>query len=96
VQPSEWVEAYPKWLRSVTVEVAALSAYADAVYAASEAYVAGLDEAALKKEVDMSSFGMGWRPTHAIVGGMIIGHINSIMGEVSVLKGIQGLKGYPF
>lgn len=44
----------------------------------------------------MSAFGMGGRKLHSVLAGMVIGHAASIMGEISVLKGIQGLKGYPF
>lgn len=96
VQPDDWVNEYPKWLRRVTIDVEEFAKYADAVAAASEAYVKGADEAELSRELDMSAFGMGKRPVHKVVTGMVIGHIWSIMGEVSVLKGIQGLKGYPF
>lgn len=96
VQPNEWVNEYPKWLREVKVDVKKLHEYANAVYSASEKYLESLTDEDLYKEVDLSAFGMGMRSVHAVIAGMVIGHAYSIMGEVSVIKGLQGLKGYPF
>lgn len=95
-QPTEWEVAYPKWLREVTVHVAEAREYAKAIYNASEAYVASLTEGDLEREVDMSQWGMGKRTVANILSGMVIGHARDINGEISVLKGIQGLKGYPW
>lgn len=96
IQPSEWQEAYPKWLKSVKVDMAKMNTYAETVFKASETYLASLTDDDLMKKVDMSAFGMGSRTASTVWGGMIIGHAYSIMGEISALKGIQGLKGYPF
>jgi hypothetical protein len=96
LHPMEWQEAYPKWLREVKVDMEKFQEYAKAVFAASEEYVATLTDEELEKDVDMSSFGMGNKKTHDFIANLISGHAYSIMGEVAVLKGIQGLKGYPF
>jgi hypothetical protein len=96
VQPSDWVVAYPKWLREVKIDIVQFRQYAIAVYAATEAYVDSLTDADLETEIDMSSFGMGPQKTHEFIANLISGHAYPIMGEISVLKGIQGLKGYPF
>lgn len=96
LQPTEWEKAYPAWLKAVKIDVAKIRAYAKAVYEESETYLASLTDSDLEREIDMSMFGMGKRKTGSIIGGMIIGHARDIMGEISVLKGIQGLKGYPF
>lgn len=96
VQPNDWVTAYPKWLREVKVDMEKFNTYAQAVFAATEEFVASLSDEDLEKDVDMSAFGMGTRKMHDFIANMITGHVFSIMGEVSVLKGIQGLKGYPF
>jgi hypothetical protein len=94
--PMEWEVAYPKWLKEVKVDVNKFNEYAKAVFADSEEYVASLTDEDLEKDVDMSAFGMGERKTYDFIANIINGHITSIMGEISVLKGIQGLKGYPF
>lgn len=96
IQPSEWVTEYPRWLREVKLDITKFRDYAKAVYAASEDYLSTLTDDDLFKEIDLSSFGMGARPAHTVWGGMIVNHARDIMGEISVLKGIQGLKGYPF
>lgn len=96
VQPTDWEVEYPKWLREVKIDVKQFRAYAKAVFAESEAYVATLTDEDLEKEVDLSALGMGTRKVHDFIANLISGHAYPIMGEISVLKGIQGLKGYPF
>lgn len=96
VQPTDWQIAYPKWLKEVRLDIKQFREYAKAVYAASEEYVASLTDADLEKDVDMSAFGMGTRKTYDFIANLISGHVYPIIGEISVLKGIQGLKGFPF
>lgn len=96
LHPTEWQVAYPKWLKEVRLDIKQFREYAKAVFAESENYVASLTDADLEKDVDMSAFGMGSRKTYDFIANLISGHAYPIMGEISVLKGIQGLKGYPF
>jgi len=96
IQPTEWVTAFPKWLKEVTIDIDQMNKYAQSVYKNSEDYLTSLTDEDLLKETDMSMFGMGNRTIGSVLGGMVIGHVNNIMGEISVLKGIQGLTGYPF
>lgn len=96
LQPTDWVEAYPKWLKTVKIIIPNVYEYAKAVFTETEDYVKTLQDADLEKQIDMSMFGMGMRTQGDMIHMMILGHIWSIMGEISVLKGIQGLKGYPF
>ncbi|HSW88324.1 MAG TPA: DinB family protein [Candidatus Saccharimonadales bacterium] len=96
VQPMDWQVAYPKWLKEVKLDIKQFREYAKAVFAESEEYVASLTDADLEKDVDMSAFGMGTRKTYDFIANLISGHVYPIMGEISVLKGIQGLKGFPF
>ena len=95
-QPMDWEVAYPKWLKEVKVDIKQFRVYAKAVFAESEEYVESLTDADLEKDVDLSAFGMGTKKTHEFIANLISGHAYPIMGEISVLKGIQGLKGYPF
>lgn len=95
-QPTDWQVAYPKWLKEVKLDVKQFREYAKAVFAESEKYVASLSEKDLEKDVDMSAFGMGTRKVYDFIANLISGHVYPIMGEIAVLKGIQGLKGYPF
>jgi hypothetical protein len=96
LQPTEWQHAYPKWLKEVKVDIQQFREYAKAVFAASEEYVASLTDEDLEKDVDMTAMGMEKRKVYDFIANLISGHTYSITGEIAVLKGIQGLKGYPF
>jgi hypothetical protein len=96
LQPTEWVTEYPKWLKEVKITIPQVYEYAKAVFTETEKYIESLDDNDLEELVDMSMFGMGSRTRGDMIHMMILGHVWSIMGEISVLKGIQGLKGYPF
>jgi DinB superfamily len=85
-----------EWYRSVKVDVAACRAYAEAVYAASEAFLAEADEAELNRPMDMSFIGMGILPLATAFAIFVVGHLNNLTGEISAVKGMNGLKGYPF
>ncbi|HET9946728.1 MAG TPA: DinB family protein [Patescibacteria group bacterium] len=96
IQPDDWQVEYPKWLKAVKLDIKQFNQYAKAVFSENEMYVASLMDEDLEKDVDMSSFGMGTRKTYDFIANLISGHVYPIMGEIAVLKGIQGLKGYPF
>jgi hypothetical protein len=49
----QWSE-YPGWTRRVTLDLAALKVYAQAVYAATDAYVSGLTDADMARPFDLS------------------------------------------
>jgi hypothetical protein len=78
------------------VDLAEAKAYAQAVYAASDAYLASLTPDALDAEVDLSGLGMGKVSLGWMIANLVVGHMHDLMGEISCLKGLQGAKGYPF
>ena len=84
------------WARRVKVDLDQARGYAEAVYAATDEYLASLSSADLDTPMDMSGFGMGEQPRSTLLAGIIIQHINNHLGEISCLKGLQGAKGYPF
>ena len=89
-----WSSNNEKWSNSVQIDLAQLREYAKAVYAATDSYVNSLNDADLDKEVDLGSWGK--KTVANLLYAFIIGHANNLAGEISVLKGIQGAKGYPF
>lgn len=91
---ADWAEAYPKWAEDIRADTNKLMAYTKAVFAASEAFVPTLNEVDLATTHQMGQ--MGESQTSTVLGGYVIGHCSSITGEISAIKGIQGLKGYPF
>ncbi len=91
----EWTN-YGPWTRSVQVDLPAMREYAQAVYAASDDYLASLTPEDLDRPMDLSSLGVGQVNLAWALHMLLIGHVNNIHGEISCLKGLQGAKGYPF
>lgn len=48
----------------------------------------------MEKEIDLGSWGK--KTVAVLLCEFVIGHTNSLAGEISVLKGVAGSKGYPF
>lgn len=83
------------WLgtdRGVVMNVAEFAAYQDAVFAALDDLLAGWQDSELAREVDMpfGKFTVGWW-----LNTMLL-NTYSHTGEIAAIKGLQGLKGYPF
>jgi hypothetical protein len=87
-------EFTPEWARAVKMNLPPFREYAKAVYAATDAYVAGLSDADLERKVQTGFVG---EQTIAFVMSNILGwHVAEHTGEIAALKGVQGLKGLPF
>lgn len=84
------------WYPSVVVDVPGCRAYAQAVYSASEEYLEAADDDVMNRPMEMSFAGVGTIPLATVFNVFVIGHMNNLAGEVSAVKGINGLKGYPF
>lgn len=85
----EW-EGYADWTQRARFSLAELRAYAQQVYAATDAYIASLNAQDLDRE---SPFG---RSIAYFISRAIIAHADNLSGEISAAKGLQGLQGYPF
>jgi hypothetical protein len=90
----EW-ENYGAWARRVQVDLGALREYAQAVYAATDAYLATLASDGLDQVLDLSALGMGQVSLAWVFSRLLVGHVDNICGEIACLKGIQGARGYP-
>lgn len=86
-QTEEWTQSNPHY------DLAAFREYAQAVYAATDDFLAGLSDEDLAEEIETFS---GKQPRARYLGTICLWHIASHQGEISALKGIQGLKGLPF
>lgn len=82
------------WARETSIDLSALRDYAQAVYQATDAYLAGISDDELSRPVDMSEVGYGQQPVAFVLG---LALLNSALhcGEIACLKGLQGLTGYP-
>jgi hypothetical protein len=86
---------FPAWTKNAKIDMDQLNKYKDVVFATSEAYVKALSDEDLQKEADLSSFGMGKSTVSFVVSSVVTNNVNLHIGEISAMKGIQGLKGYP-
>lgn len=91
---AEWSVANEQWAKSVKIDLTKLREYSKAVNSATDEYVDSLTDESLDKEIDLGEWGK--KTVAHLLYSFIIGHTNSLAGELSVLKGLQGAKGYPF
>jgi hypothetical protein len=80
------------WARSVKIDLAQMRQYAQAVYAQTDEYLASLEPNDLDAELDFA----GRRSVADALGCVLLSHVNNHCGEISLCKGLQGAKGYPF
>ncbi|MCC7018826.1 MAG: DinB family protein [Ardenticatenales bacterium] len=82
--------------RAYQVAPADLADYTKAVFAQTDAYVSSLTPEDLDRPIDFTSWGLGHMPLGNVLTGMLLGNTFAHTGEISALKGTQGLQGYPF
>jgi|SRR3989338_7854817 len=92
----DWSKQHADWSKRIKVDLKRAREYAKAVYAKTEKYLNTLTDDNLTDDVDFTSWGIGMKPMSWAISMVIIGHINNLAGEISAIKGVQGLKGYPF
>lgn len=86
----------PEHARRVRTDLAAVRAYAEAVSAATDAYLASLDDADLDREIDLTRFGFGKVQVWWIASRLLVAHVDQVSGEIAAIKGALGVKGFPF
>jgi hypothetical protein len=84
------------WLHNAQVQVEPLRAYAGAVFSTTEEFVAGVDQDTLGREIDLSAVGLGTKVFPDVVTMLIVQHCDNLSGEISAIKGVFGLQGYPY
>ncbi len=90
--PPRLPDSWDAWSRRVHVDLSAAHQYAQAVYAATDAFLAGADQATLERLVGQQRP----MPIADFAAGVMLQHVANHCGEISAFKGVQGLKGYPF
>ncbi len=85
---------WENWTRENNVDLSALREYAQAVYQATDTYLGSITDDELSRPVDMSEVGLGQQTVASVIG---LALLNAALhcGEISCLKGLQGLVGYP-
>lgn len=84
------------WLHNTQVNLDDLRAYSAAVFASTEAFIAGVDAATLDRKIDMSFVGLGDMAFSDVFTLLVVQHCDNFSGEISAMKGVFGMKGYPF
>jgi hypothetical protein len=91
----EWA-GYAAWTRRVQIDLIALRQYGQAVAAETDRWLSNLSESDLDSEMDLSGIGLGKHTWSTAIALLIANHLGTETGEIAVLKGIQGARGYPF
>lgn len=91
----ETVESAPTelWMKDVQVDLSELHAYAGQVRTTAQNWLSSLTPQDLEPIARTTA---GEMNLGQAIDGYIIWHINAHCGEISALKGCQGLKGYPW
>jgi len=82
-----------EWYKSVQVDLKAMHQYALDVFQAVDDQLATMSDADLEENVDMGSFG---EQTRSWLCTIMLLNNSWHTGEIAAIKGMQGLKGYPF
>ncbi len=85
---------WDEWAHSLQVDLPAARRYAHAVYANTDRVLARLSDEDIARPLDMTPVGMG-QQTIGFLLSLLIGNTYLHTGEISCVKGLQGLKGYP-
>jgi hypothetical protein len=88
------IGSWGEWARRVQIELPVLRAYGQAVYATSDEVLKGMSDADLDRLIDLSALGFGHEKTSFALNIVLL-NVFSHTGEISALKGLQGMKGYP-
>jgi hypothetical protein len=85
-----------EWARAFQPDLPKLRAYKDLVVADTEAYLNTLVDDDLDRLIDLTAVGLGHQSLGWVLSALLAAHLNNMAGEISALKGLQGLQGYPF
>lgn len=84
-----------QWAHDVTIDMGQARQYAQAVYAANDAWLAEVEDAELERPVDLSALSLGTMSLAQTLS-LMVSHTAWHTGEISALKGLHGQRGYPF
>lgn len=84
------------WSRKVKVDLSAFRQHAQAVYGASDEYLATFRGKDLDRPIDLTTLGFGQSTVGFVINNVVLGSAFTHCGEISCLKRLQGKKGYPF
>ncbi len=86
---------WDEWAKRVKIDLPSLMEYAHAVYARTEEYLDTLTPEDLDAAFANNPPGFSWTLGY-VLGPISAGHVYQHAGEISAVKGLQGLQGYSF
>lgn len=87
---------WDEWARRVQIDLPTMRVYARAVYANTDTYLASVTMEEWNRPLDMALIGMEGQQTVGLWLTNILLDGAAHSGEISAVKGLQGLQGYPF
>ena len=90
--PQNPEQGWGEWGKRVQVDLGAAAAYKKAVVTNTQSYINSLTDAELNRMVPTPA---GTQSVAWLLNNVVIGHVHDFTGEISCLKGLQGLQGYP-
>ena len=81
------------WAKAFKMDFPKFKGYADAVFANTDSYLAGVSDAELKQKTQTPA---GEQTKEWVVSVLLGTHLPQHAGEIAALKGVHGLKGLPF
>jgi hypothetical protein len=81
------------WAQTVKMDFPKFQEYAQAVFAATDAYLDTVSDADLQKKIQTPA---GEQTVEWAIATLLATHAPQHAGEIAALKGVEGLKGLPF
>jgi hypothetical protein len=87
---------WSEWAHKAQFDLDALRQYAQAAYASIDEQLAALKDDDLETPIDMTPVGLGQQTLRSFLTQLLVLNAAAHTGEIAVVKGLQGLRGYPF
>ncbi len=82
------------WGEKLTLDLKAINSYSQAVYDNTDAYLADIDDTELSNTID--TVFLGEMTKFELINLALLANCGWHTGEISAIKGLQSLTGYPF
>ena len=92
--PSTELVKWQEWGEQLRLDLETVAAYSQAVYNSTEAYLDTVTDDVLLQNIDTGF--LGEMSKFELLNLTVLTNCNWHTGEISAVKGLQGLKGYPF
>jgi hypothetical protein len=92
--PTDHIPNWQAWGDKLVVDLNAISVYCKSVFENTDAYLASIHDEELAKDVDTKFLGV--MTIFDLINLTVLSNCQWHTGEISAMKGMQDLQGYPF